>query len=509
VPATIRAFDPADAAVGLSGGINFGDSGGAVITADERLIGIVYMKDTVNAGVALALPVTLVPAEFFPQNASSTEPPLPMPVETFIGREGEIRQIVAHFDKGRRLVTVRGIGGIGKSECVRAAAQAARGNSWAANGVQYVDLKSATSASEVTALFRSAFGVAATTTAALGGLLARPALYVLDDVYPAIADDGSATRQLLRDLIDYSAPARFLVTSRAALGLGVIETIVELRQIPPPLYRELFERLARLYAYAPQPGDDARVTELLTELDGHPLSLALAANMLQDLSLAQVLARWRDKGPAALRMPGIEEADLDQLTSVDYSFALSFDDLTPAAQGLGGAFSLLPAGAGMELLQSIGGSDADTDVPLLARRSLISRTEGVYSMLVPLREFAGRTLTDEARANAVAKIDAYYIGRARAEWQSLEAWRTRRIETLAAISRELPNVHAAIDRARSRCDDASVADLTSGIAEYHVVAHSADAAVRLEMGLAAARRAASKAREAELLSSLGHDLLDD
>lgn len=501
IAAAIRAFDNAGGSIGLSADINFGDSGGALLTSDEKLIAIISSKDTNNDGIALALPVTRAPRHWFASPATAS---LPAVSEFFVGRDVEVQKAIGYFDQGRQLVTLFGLGGIGKSECSRAIMHAAVGHAWADDGVRYADLQSARSAAEIVALLRAALNLPVQMKdESLPQALAGSVLYVLDDVYQAIAADGKATRRLIKSLVESARPARFLVTCRSAIGLGVMEVTMPLGRLEPPLDRQLFDRLCERYGYVRGKKDDDRVTELLRDLDGYPLCITIAANLLQDSTLESLLERWHEKGPAALRIPGIDEEDLDQLTSVDYSLALSFNELDDDAKELFGTFSLLPAGATPDLIRSIAGAASDETLQVLGRRALLNRKDERYSMLVPVREFASRTHTAEQRADAVAKIDRYFIEQARLQWEPAEAWRSRRRETIAAITTELPNIQAAVDRALERNDHAVAGALISGISEYYVAALNAESATRLEQGVSSATRAGDEHAEATIRAALG------
>jgi predicted ATPase len=90
----------------------------------------------------------------------------------------------------KRFVTLTGLGGIGKSELARAVAHAARGREWAAEGVLYVDLQSATSASLAQERLCTKLKIQpAADAAALAQQLGGHRLYVLDDLHQALVKD--------------------------------------------------------------------------------------------------------------------------------------------------------------------------------------------------------------------------------------------------------------------------------------------------------------------------------
>lgn len=478
IGASVRQFDSEGGSIGITGAINFGDSGGAALVGG-RLIGIIYAKDKVKASVALAFPVTRVPREIL---HSSKMPPLPVVRSDFVGRGADVRGALDALAT-RRVVTLLGLGGIGKSECARAVAREAVGEAWAADGVAYIDLQSAASPTVLQEQIRVPLGLGTQLSgAALGGELRGRRLYVLDDVHQALANDVRGTRALLRALLEHSDPARFLLTNRTEVGLSD-EKRLRIGRLAPPHDQLLFRKLADGDGYQWQAGDDKMLEGFLADLDGYPLAINIAANLLHDLPLKRVVERWQKKRTEALRIPG-SSAD-----SVHHLLELAYNDLDEDAKTLFACFSLVPAGGALELFDAMW-DDNDASAPLqeLLRRSLIGETDGRYTMLVPVREFAVGTLTDDVRNRVVPRIDQHL--------------RDRPVTTPEALSVELPNIHAALDRAMQRADHQLVADLTVAIREYYLAALTKESQRRLEAGVDAAVAVGDLAAEASLRTTL-------
>jgi hypothetical protein len=166
-----------------------------------------------------------------------------------------------------------------------------------------------------------------------------------------------------------------------------------------------------MYNYVWREGDEGRLTALLRELDGCPLALTIATNLLYDSSLQDVLQQWKYRHTAALRVPGIETEDLDRLTSVDFSLALSFDHLPMGARTLFALFADLPAGRTAKTVEAMMGHRGQETLRVLVRCSLVQVRDGRYVMLVLVREFADHilhTLTDTC-APFRQKLDAYWL----------------------------------------------------------------------------------------------------
>lgn len=502
IDATIRGFDERDARIGLTASINPGDSGGALLDERQRLIGIVQVNDPNNEGHGMAVPIHLAPASIFDRR-SGAGLPVPASSPNFLGRDDEVVQILEKLHT-KRLVTLFGVAGIGKSECARAVARRASSHSWAATGVHYIDLQSATNTAEVAAIIRAAHELVGTAKGpAIGTSLRGPFLHVLDDVQQALTGDAKNLRALLRELHDYSDPARFLVTSRTPLGIPGLETKIPLGRLKPPHDVVLAKQLLRFFGYDMQPGDDDRLRKLLESLDGIPLAMVNATSRMQDpaYTLQKFLKLWEQKRTAALTVPGVGEPD--KSTSVDYSLMLTFHGLPDdRTRRLFSTFSLLPAGGTAALFDALFGDDASALVDELVRQTLIEPRDDRYTMLVPLREFAVSTFEHGPPADLVQALDKCLIGLATSACCD-EAWIVRRRESAALITTELANLLAAVDRAEKRGDHRAVATLTDSFRSYYAFAMPGEGAeAQLRRSIAAAEKIGEPRLEANLLKAL-------
>jgi len=514
---TISGFSGQRGHIGLNGDINPGDSGAPVVNTEGKVVGIVDLKDRKRDGQAMALPVSLL-LDLLTKNgvalAEEAEesgddlPRLPSVSDNFTGRDAEVERVLGRLGL-KRVVTLTGLGGIGKSEMARAVAHAARGQEWAAEGVLYVDLQSATSANEAQVRLRTDLGLQpAADAAALARQLGGNRLYVLDDLHQALVKDRRGVQALVRALHDYAAPARFLLTSRDLVGVsGGMESAFPLDRLPPPHDAELFRKLAEGDGYEWRDDDEEqRLPDLLRDLDGYPLAITIAASLLYGgSSLQTVVRQWRNRRTAALKVPGIEDADLDRLSSVDFSLALSFDTLPEGgdARVLFALFADLPAGATEETLEAMMGENGYDAVNDLVRRSLVQSRDGRYVMLVPVREFAAHSRTDACKP-FLQKLDAHLLALAE-HWCGDDAVFIPQLgEAVRLLSAELPNLHAAMDRAKARVDSRLLANLTVALRRFYTFALvGTEAKQRLEDGAVAARAIGDRLGEAHCIMSLG------
>ena len=109
-------------------------------------------------------------------------------------------------------------------------------------------------------------------------------------------------RRFVAALRDAAAPARFLITCREPLELPGLGKPRDLDRLPAPYDETLFRTLAEEGGYEWRTGDEERRHELLRDLDGLPLAITLAAAWLEEFTLEDVLARWRNRRTAALAL---------------------------------------------------------------------------------------------------------------------------------------------------------------------------------------------------------------
>lgn len=496
ISATLRAFSPANARIGITSPVNPGDSGGPVLR-NGRVIGLVQGSDDHNQNHALAIPITFAPADLF----RPTPVGLPSLPEIFVGRDADVAKIIATFG-AKRLVTIVGLPGIGKTECAKAVAGAALTEEWASDGVVYVDLQVAASVSEIKAALIDALNLEINTAEArvLKTMRTR-SLFVLNDVHPALRHDARHFRMFVRALHDHTAPARVLITSRQENTVAGRNH--DLGALEPQYAAQFLRESLSASGYEYEEGDEDRLTTLVKELDGYPLALTIVANQLQDATLKEVLRRWSAKRTAALNLPGVLDRDLDHLSSVDFALALSIEGLSAQARKLVGAMSLLPAGGKPALFEAVLGDDATEARQSLERAGILRRVDGRYRTYGPVRDFAKRTLEPDIANEIRERVDAYLTQFVADTIGSSQDWRSRSRAASAAITEELPNLHAALDRGINRQDHAFVATLTDKLSPYYTFALAGkEARARLEAGISAAAIAGKRLAEAKLTYAL-------
>ncbi|MDA0634948.1 ATPase [Nonomuraea sp. MCN248] len=230
---------------------------------------------------------------------------LPAELTSFVGRTRLLANLKRHLGESR-LVTVTGIGGVGKSRTVLRLAHQVRG--LYPDGVWFVDLARLQDAGMVRHTIASALGIADRSSRAESETLSewvgdRDMLLIIDTCEHLV--QGCA--ELVHELLEAAPRLKVLATSRQSLHLPYEQVVpVPPLQVPDdsPL-ADLFTSesvqlfASRASAVAPDFMLDERnihaVAELCRRLDGIPLAIELAAVRLRALSVEQILGLLTDR----------------------------------------------------------------------------------------------------------------------------------------------------------------------------------------------------------------------
>jgi non-specific serine/threonine protein kinase len=319
---------------------------------------------------------------------------LPVELTSFVGRRQEladVRRSLSEF----RLVTLTGVGGVGKTRlALRVAAELHRAFR---DGVWLVDLAGLGDPTLLAPTIAGALGLRDATATWQASRLAdhladMQVLLVLDNCEHVVTECG-----LLVDVLLRSCPElRVLATSRQGLGIDGERTIrvpslsvPTLEQPPPPpealmqyeAVSLLTERAAAvLPGFSVSPDNHEAVTRLCQRLDGIPLAIELAAVRLRALSVHQVLDRLDDRygllrtaSPAALPRQQTLRALIDW----------SFDLLSSQEQLLWTRLSVFAGSFELDGLEAVCGDDA------LPADSIAELMAGLVDKSVLVREDRG------------------------------------------------------------------------------------------------------------------------
>ena len=382
-----------------------------------------------------------------PGDESPLAATLPSPTTPLVGRADELDVVVTAIRKGRRLVTLTGTGGVGKT---RLAVEAAHALSARFDGaVLAVWLAPVADASAVSAEIARAAAwdihdERAADEIVRTHLRARPMLLVLDNCehLDHLADVVADVMEACRDLT-------ILATSRRALT-APLEHVVAIDPLPVADSLDLLTYSARRNdsRFAVTNANRPAVTELVTRLDGVPLSLHLAAARLHVMTPDEMV-RALDSRFDVLKGPGTTHAPhhAHLLTMIDWSYRLLSDEDRRRFRALG-AF---PHTFTREAAATVTGSDPlellDTLDTLVSHHLVraMDRTGPAarFGLLETIHEFVVARLTEHGEGDACRA--------ALAEWCAQLATREEALlgtpDGAAAIERldvELDNLRAAM-----------------------------------------------------------------
>ncbi|MEO3885539.1 ATPase [Nonomuraea sp. B5E05] len=230
---------------------------------------------------------------------------LPAELTSFIGRTRLLANLKRHLAESR-LVTVTGIGGVGKSRTVLRLAHQVRAHY--PDGVWFADLARLQDAGMVKHAISSALGIADQSSRAESESLSewvgeRDMLLIIDTCEHLV--QGCA--ELVHELLEAAPNLKVLATSRQSLHLPY-EHVVPVPPLQVPgddpaesLFTNESVQLFAVRAGASVPDfqldedNIEAVAELCRRLDGIPLAIELAAVRLRALSVEQILGLLTDR----------------------------------------------------------------------------------------------------------------------------------------------------------------------------------------------------------------------
>jgi predicted ATPase/class 3 adenylate cyclase len=366
----------------------------------------------------------------FPALKSLYRTNLPIPSTPFLGREGELAEVLALLSRrDSRLLTLTGPGGTGKTRLgLQAAAEAS--DSFP-DGIWWVPL----------APLRDPKLVVETAAQVLGsknGLaehIADRRLLLLFDNFEQVVEAAADVVGLLAACPNLDV----LVTSRERLRVRGEQTY----PVPPLAESEgtaLFTARAR--AVDPAFTESEAVGELCLRLDELPLALELAAARTALFSPEQLLERLSQRLDL---LKGERDADPRQRT-LRATIEWSYDLLSEQEQGLFARLSVFAGGCSYEAAEQIAGADADTLQSLLDKSLLRKRESELgprFWMLETIREYAAEQLEASGEAEELLRRHAeYLLALAEEAYPNLRGSPKEWLERLGA---EHDNLRAALD----------------------------------------------------------------
>ena len=386
---------------------------------------------------------------------------VPAPLAGFVGREAELAELGALISSSR-LVTVTGVGGVGKSTL---ALQAARERQTQFNeGVWLVEIGELRDGSLLTGLVAGALGIhdqgiRPLVEVMVEALAQRETLLVLDNCEQVI----DAAALLVETLLRGCSRLRIVATSREVLGVGG-EAVLPLRPLAYPdgdpvlgdINLTEYDAVALFVerARTAQPGftltahNAAAVARICARLDGLPLAIELAAARLRAMSVEQLAKRLSDRFGLLTR--GRRGAPSRQQT-LRLCIGWSFDHCTAQEQRLWARLSVFAGSFELEAARDVCAEDMLAEDLLdelsgLVDKSILIRIEEDaevrFRLLPTLREYGETHVgADEYRRLQRRHLDWYrrLVNAARSEF-----FTQHQVRWINRLRREMANLQEAL-----------------------------------------------------------------
>jgi predicted ATPase/DNA-binding SARP family transcriptional activator/Tfp pilus assembly protein PilF len=447
---------------------------------------------------------------------------LPNPLTSFVGREREKVEL-ANLFASHRLVTLTGVGGVGKTRLAIEVARVAV--DVAIDGVVFVDLAPITSDDAVAMALARVLGVREQASMPavdlITGALRHSRVIVLLDNAEHVRGGVSELADALRT---HCPEVRVIVTSRIPIGSqGEIDfpvlpmPVPDESATPEDLRASDSVRLLVQRVMAARPDgvpDDRSLVEaarICRDLDGLPLAIELAAARAKAMTLHEIAGRLDDRYRFLVSWRRVSPARHQTLKqAIDWSFDL----LSPADQTFfaklavfAGGFTLEAAAVSAEgdELQALEAVTRLVDASLVVAEA--SDVASRYRMLETVRQYADARLRETGGLNASRDAHANYFRNLaeRAEPELTGAAQTLWFERLDV---EHANFVAALDHLANEGRGEGLLEFTVALTRFwYVRGHLIEARQALERALTASPSAPTLLRRRGLTATASIALL--
>ena len=340
---------------------------------------------------------TWKPARELPNN-------LPAERDIFIGRLEALQALADHLDLGARLVTLLGMGGIGKTRLAQRYARTWLGDY--SGGAWFCDLSAARSLDGIVHAVAKGLDVPlgkADPVQQLGAAIAGrgPCLVILDN-FEQVARHAEET---LGAWLEKAPEAKFIATSREVLGI-VGEQAMVLAPLKSDEAVQMFrQRVGAAGAHSAiavfDPHDEAAVGPLIELLDRLPLAIELAAARARVMSPGLLLQRMGERLTLLTSRGGRHDRQATLRAALDWSWdLLSLQEQSALAQlsVFVGGFKLAAAEQVVDLAATAGSNAVVDVVQALAEKSLIRhQAADRFALLGLVQEYAAEHLCTAGR----------------------------------------------------------------------------------------------------------------
>ncbi|MCC3772370.1 tetratricopeptide repeat protein, partial [Streptomyces sp. UNOC14_S4] len=390
----------------------------------------------------------------------------------FTGRGRELDALESHVARAR-LVTVTGVGGVGKTRLATRLAAAVQDRF--CDGAWLVELATLGDAELLDHTVAEALGLADHTGRPPRvwlpeRLAGRRMLLVLDGCEQLTEGCAALVHALLRQV----PGLRVLASSRRPLGVAG-EQVFPLAPLSVPEAAELFEDRARSARPAAGAAEREATEELCRRLDGIPLALELAAARLGALSVTQVLERLDDRFRL---LTGGARGALPRHQTLRTAIGWSHELCTPAERLLWARLTVFTGLFDLEAAEYVcSGPELPAERLLDVLTELVAQSVVVredtplgprYRLLDTVRMYGAGWLDALADGERMRRRHRdWYMGLV--TWCELDWFSPRQAEVAARAEAELPNLRAALEYSLEEKGEAHIGQYLAATLWFHWV----------------------------------------
>lgn len=455
-----------------------------------------------------------LPSEF-PSLRTLTDAPnnLPAQLTSFIGREEALAQVIGLLER-TRLVTLTGVGGVGKT---RVALQAAADLAPAYEGGTWlVALAPVSEPDGVDVAFLDALGIPQTDMEARDALLdhvSRQRMLLVVDNCEHVIDSAA---DVVAAILSASPETRVLATSRELLGVPG-EAAFGVRSMSLPsgdaTWEEseaaqlLLERARQAKPGFRTDGHEGAIAEICRRLDGIPLALELAAARLRTFSPERV-AGLLDESFRLLT--GGSRTSVPRQRTLEATIEWSHRLLDDTEQQLFRRLAVFMGGFTVESVAAICTDDEldEFDVlellSALVDKSLVATDDGErerFHLLETIRQYASARLEAAEDADVLRRKHAEHFRSILAEAAELR-WGPEGPETVRRVREERDNLRQALTWTVEAGEGEMALDLALGFSRFADVGRWSEPLMWYERALEVAGEPAAEIERAVRLHKL-------